>query len=150
MPRFYTYSHRCGIELREAALVPVRISQRRGAGGIEFRNLRRRQVPAERTELLAQLLFVSRTDDDRGDRRALQQPVQRNLRHGLSGFPGHLVQCIADIEDMLVRNRRTLAVGELALQPGGFRQRLSAAQLAEQPAPAGWVLAAGEKCPGGK
>lgn len=52
------------------------------------RHLLRRQVPAHRPKVLAQLVLVPRADDDRGNGRALQEPVERDLRDLLAGFPG--------------------------------------------------------------
>jgi hypothetical protein len=51
----------------EFLLVPVRVNQRYGAGGVEFPDLIGRQLPTDRTEIVAQLLFVTRADDDRCD-----------------------------------------------------------------------------------
>ena len=45
-------SDRRRVALREAALVPVRVGQRRRAGGVEPGDLLRRQAPADRAEVL--------------------------------------------------------------------------------------------------
>ena len=58
------------VALGEAALVPVGIGRRRGAGGVEPGDLLRRQVPADGAEVLAQLLLVAGADDDVRDASA--------------------------------------------------------------------------------
>src|SRR5262245_11731421 len=64
------------IPLRELSLVPVGIRRGRGAGGVQPGDLRRREIPADGAEVLAQLLLVARADDDAGDGRPLEQPVE--------------------------------------------------------------------------
>ena len=82
--------------------MPVRIRRRRRARGVERGDLSRRQVPADGPEILPQLLLVARANDERRDRWALQQPVQRDLRHGLAGLGGHDVERIDDLVERLV------------------------------------------------
>lgn len=53
------------------ALVPVGIDGLRGAGGVESRDLVLSEKPADRAEILAELLFVARAHDDADDRGAL-------------------------------------------------------------------------------
>ncbi len=69
-------------------------------------------------------------------RRPLEQPVEGDLRHGLAGLPGDLVEGVDDPVDVLVGDRRPDVGHELALEPAGLRQRLAAADLAGEPAPA--------------
>src|SRR5688572_1742547 len=76
------------IAFGEPALVPVRVWQRHLAGGVEPRHLIARQVPADGAQVLPQLFFVARADDERGNRGPLEQPVRRALRHGLGGLGG--------------------------------------------------------------
>src|SRR5215470_9817255 len=76
------------IALGEAALMPVGIGQRGRARCVQLRNLFRRQVPADGTEILAQLLLIARADDDVRDGWPLQQPVEGDLWHALTGFLG--------------------------------------------------------------
>jgi hypothetical protein len=61
------------------ALVPVRIRQRDFARGVQSRDLLLGQRPSDGAEVLAKLHLGARADDQRRDRRSLQQPVQRNL-----------------------------------------------------------------------
>src|SRR5882672_12309908 len=51
------------IALSESALMPIRIGQCRRACLVETSQLIRRQGPSKRTEVVAQLRFVARTDD---------------------------------------------------------------------------------------
>ena len=46
-------SHRRRIPLREALLMPIRISRRYRARGVQLGHLRRRKVPADRTKILS-------------------------------------------------------------------------------------------------
>ena len=64
----------------------------------------------------------------------LQQPVDGDLRHGLAGLGGDLVQRVDDPVEMLVLDRRAEARG--LVQAAALRQRLAAADLAGQAAPA--------------
>src|SRR6185295_10972374 len=129
-------SYRRRIEFGEPTLMPIWISQRGGAGGIEPGDLVRCQLPANRAQILAQLFFVARTYDDAGNTGPLQQPVQRNLRHRFAGLAGNFIQSIDHLVDLLVGNRRSLVIRELALQTGGWRQRLSSSEFSSQLAPA--------------
>ena len=76
---------RCAAQLNrqrisvEFLLVPVRVNQRHGAGGVELLDLIGRQVPTDRTEIVAQLSLVTRADNDRCDGRPLKQPIDRYL-----------------------------------------------------------------------
>ncbi len=47
---------------------------------IELRHLFAGEIPADRAEVLPELLFVARADNDAGHGGALQEPVQRELR----------------------------------------------------------------------
>jgi hypothetical protein len=53
-------------------LVEIRIGQWNRAGGVQSGNLIRSQVPANGSQILAQLFFVAHTNDDSGNGRALQ------------------------------------------------------------------------------
>src|SRR5690348_16280165 len=50
-------SDRWGVPLNVAALVPVRVRESGGAGGVEARHLLRRQGPPDRPEVLAERLL---------------------------------------------------------------------------------------------
>ena len=89
-----------------AALVPVGIAGRDVACGVEFGALFRGEVPAEGTEIVAQLLFGASADDDVSDRWALQEPVQGDLRNGLSGFFGDSIESVDRFVEMFVRDLR--------------------------------------------
>src|SRR5262245_23033167 len=66
-------SDRRRIALDEAALMPIWIRQRRRAGGVEPGDLVPRQVPADCTEVLRQLLLIPGADDERRYGRPLEQ-----------------------------------------------------------------------------
>src|SRR4029453_10945129 len=79
------------IALGEVALMPVRIDWRDSARGVEPGYLISRQVPANRAKILAQLSFIARAKNDRRKGRAVEQPVERNLRKGLASLRRDLV-----------------------------------------------------------
>ena len=54
-----------GFSLLELPLVPVGINGCLGTGGVQFRDLFRRQAPTDRSQVLTQLFFVSCTDNHR-------------------------------------------------------------------------------------
>ncbi len=60
------------------------------------------EVPANGTEILPELILVSRADDERGDRRPLKQPVQGDLRNRLAGLGGQRIEHIDDGEEIVV------------------------------------------------
>src|SRR5687767_2380386 len=77
--------HRRWAEPRKAFLAIVRkvgVGRRRCTRGIEAFHLVGVEQPADRTEIVLELRFVARADDHRGNRWALQQPVDRDLWHG--------------------------------------------------------------------
>ncbi len=116
------------------ALVPIGIGQRHLARGVELCDLVLGQGPADRAEIFAQLRLVARADDQRRDRGALQQPVERDLRDALAGLLRDLVDGIDDAIDVLVRHRRA-ELRRLG-QAAHFGLRLAAADLAGEASPA--------------
>src|ERR1700678_4543073 len=82
------------VEPRKVALVPDRIGRLDVARRIELRHLLGRQLPAHGADVLPQLPFVTRADDDVGDGRAAQQPVERDLRNRLASLLGKGVKRI--------------------------------------------------------
>ena len=90
------------VELRKAALVPDRIGRLDVARRVELRHLLGRQLPADGADVLEQLLLVTRADDDVGDGRAAQEPVQRDLRDGLAGLLGDAIERVDDSEQALL------------------------------------------------
>ena len=77
-----------GVAIGELALVPVGIGGLRFAGGVEFGDLFFGEIPADRAEILAELLLVAGAHDDVDDGGTLQEPVERDLRDRFSGFSG--------------------------------------------------------------
>jgi hypothetical protein len=88
--------------------MPVGIDGLLLAGAVEFSDLIGSQIPAFGGQILAKLLFVSSADNDRRDGRALQKPVQSNLRNGFAGLFGDRVQSVDDVVKVLVGDLRTL------------------------------------------
>ena len=86
------------VELWKAALVPDRIGGLDVARHVELRHLLRRQFPADGADVLKQLLFVTRADDDVGDGRTAQQPIERDLRNGFTRLLGESVKRVDDGE----------------------------------------------------
>src|SRR6202000_304944 len=110
---------------------------RDGASGVELRDLFRGQRPADRAEVLPQLLFIARADDDRRDRWPVQQPVQRNLRNRLARLLSHSIQSIYYLVQILILNRRPHLGG--LVQAANFGNRLPAADLAGETSPSQWT-----------
>lgn len=67
----------------------VRIRRRERADCVELRHLLRRQLPTDRAQIFTQLLLVPCADQHSRDRRSLQHPVERDLRHRLSRRGSH-------------------------------------------------------------
>ena len=91
--------------------MPVWIDRATLADRVELRDVRRVELPAEDAEVLAQLRFIARADDDARDRRSMHRPVQRDLRHGPTRLQRHLLECIDEGRlqpDALVTHRLSL------------------------------------------
>ena len=78
--------------------MPVRIDRLLLAGAVERRDMRRRERPAFRAQVLAQLLFVPGADDDGGNGGPLQEPVQCDLGNALFSFFSRLIEGIDDFD----------------------------------------------------
>src|SRR4051794_37499094 len=74
------------VSVRELPLVPVRVGGRDGARRVEPHDLFGRKAPPDGPEVLPELLLVPGADDDVRDGRPLEEPVDRDLRHGSAGF----------------------------------------------------------------
>src|SRR5580658_1291544 len=118
----------------ELPLVPVGINRLQIACFVEGSNLIRGQIPSYGIEVLPQLLFIARADDDRRDRRPLQQPIERNLGDGPTNFGGHLVEGVNDRIKIFVGHRRS-GVGD-GMESADLGQRLAAADSAGKASPA--------------
>src|ERR1700733_2567379 len=127
-------SNRRRVTLGETALMPIGIGSWPVAGSVELFHLLGRKRPADRAEIVAQLLFVAGADDDAGYGRALQQPIQGNLRDGSARFIGDVVEGIHDLVQIVVVDLWAGVAG--LVQPACLRQRLAAADLTGEPAPA--------------
>src|SRR3984957_9026394 len=122
------------VELWKAALVPDRIGGLDVARHVELRHLLRRQFPADGADVLKQLLFVTRADDDVGDGRTAQQPIERDLRNGFTRLLGESVKRVDDGEQApLVVSRPGLRNGVRTC--AGLR-RLPAPDFTRELAPA--------------
>src|SRR5262249_33553021 len=87
-------------------------------------------------QVLAELFFIPSADDHVSHTWPLEQPIERNLRNGLPGLLRHLIKSIYDLEEVFLGDRRADVRHGLALQAARFGERLAAANLACQPAPA--------------
>ena len=94
------------ISFGEAALVPIRIRKLGRAGGIEFCDLLGCQIPADCAEVGAELLLVPRANDEGRDRRAMQEPIECNLRNRLAGFFGDFVNGVDDFVEVFIGHLR--------------------------------------------
>src|ERR1700677_4882074 len=122
------------IEPRKAALVPDRIGRLDVARRVELRPLLGGQFPADGADVFEQLRFVTRADDDVGDGRTAQQPVERDLRNRLAGFLGDAIERVDDIEQAFLFVARSGFRN--GVRTGARLRRLSAPDFAGELAPA--------------
>ena len=83
---------------------------------------------------MAELFFVARADDHGGDGWPLEQPVDRDLRRGLSGFGRDLVDRVDDAVQMFLVDGWSVVGG--VVSPALRGRGLAATDLAGQPSPA--------------
>jgi hypothetical protein len=126
--------HGDGIALGELALVPVGVDGLGGACGVEFGDLFFGEVPADGTEVLAELFFVACAHDDIGYGGALEEPVERDLRNGLAGFFGDLLDRVHDFVEIFVFDLRAEFSG--FVQARNFGDGAVAADFSGDAAPA--------------
>src|SRR5262245_6210104 len=93
--------------------MPVGISAFALASDIQPFDLFLSEIPAHRSQVLAQLFLIARADDDARNRRALRDPIQCNLREGFAGFSGNRVDHIHEVIEELFGNRRAFAAALL-------------------------------------
>jgi len=86
--------------------VPVRLGGLRVTGDAEFCNVFFGDIPADRAEILAQLLFVAGAHNDVDDGGTLQEPVERDLRDGFSGFFRDFVESFYNFVQIFVHHLR--------------------------------------------
>src|SRR4029079_5155225 len=103
------------------------------AGLVEGSDLFGAQIPASGPKILPQLFLVARSDNDRGHRGALQQPVQRDLGNSVPGLLRHRIQRVDHRVQMFVSNLRPVVSG--FVKAAFFGKRLAAAQLTGEAAP---------------
>ena len=82
--------------------MPVGVGLRAFAGLVEASDVLGVERPAKRAEVLAQLRFGARADDERRHARPRQQPVERDLRYRLAGFLRDFVEHIDDTKKTLI------------------------------------------------
>ena len=116
------------------ALVPVGIDGLGVAGGVELGDLFLGEIPADGAEVLAKLFFIACADDDAGDSWPLEEPIQRDLRDGFSGFLGECLEGVHDFVEIFIFNLRAGLGG--FVQPGNFGNGASAADFSGQASPA--------------
>ena len=90
------------VAFAETGLMPIGVGFGRFAGRVELGDLLRRQMPADGVEIILELFLVTCADDDACDRRAMEQPVKRDLGHGFAGLFRDIIECIDDAEKALV------------------------------------------------
>src|SRR5690349_22118976 len=115
-------SHDRRIEPGEAFLAiigKVWIGRHGGTRGVEMPHLLRTQRPADGTEVVYELPFIACADDDRRNGRALQQPVDGDLRHALAGLRRNRLQRIENRKETRVIDRWTVVGG--LVQAAAFR-----------------------------
>ena len=103
--------------------MPVRVRVGCLAGRVQRLDLLRRQFPALGSQILSQLFFVARAHDDCRHRGPLQQPVQRDLRNGLTGFFRNFVDCIHHLVQIFIGHRRAHIRGLVQAAPSGAAGR---------------------------
>ena len=100
----------------------------------------RRLIPASRFQILIQnCSIVARADDDGGNSRAMQQPVERDLRNAPAGLPGDLINRVHHAVKIFIINGGPDIHGKLRLQAARGRQRLAAPDFSGQARPAQWT-----------
>lgn len=119
----------------EAILVPVRIGHGRFADGIQAAHLIGIEPPTESAQILPELLFIAGSDDHGSNRRPLKEPVDRNLRHGFTGFRCDLFDTIHDAIEMLFGNLGTAGGGGRIVKSTGFGHWLISTDFARESAP---------------
>ena len=103
------------------------------AGVVEFGHLFFGEIPADRTEVLAELLFVAGAHDDVDDGGTLEQPVERDLRDGFSGFFRDFVESVHNFVEIFIRHLRAVGCG--FVEARNFRNGLIAANFAGEASP---------------
>src|ERR1700730_12800845 len=99
---------RQGIALSKLPLVPVGIGGNLFAREVQSLNLFASQVPPDSAQILPQLFFIASANNDVGDRRPLQKPVQCDLRDRFSGISSNFLQRINNFVKIFVLDRRAL------------------------------------------
>src|ERR1017187_7320667 len=127
------------ISLGKYALVPIGICRWGLTGSVEFGDLFGCELPADSGKIGAGLFFVARANDECGNSRALQQPVEGDLRNGLASFPGNRVNGVNHGVEIFVGNRRAGLSVELGLQARNGRQWLTAPDFTGQSRPTQWT-----------
>ena len=89
-------------------MMPIGIDGLLFAGAVECGDLIGAQIPAFGGEILAELLFVAGSDDDRRNGGALQEPVQGDLRDGFACLFRDGVEGVDNLVEIFVGDLRTL------------------------------------------
>ena len=99
------------ITLDELLLVPVGINPLHFTGLVEFGDLFWSQIPSLCRKVLAQLFLVTCADDNGRHSRALEEPVECDLRNCFSGLFGDFIESVDHVVKMLFGNWRPLFGG---------------------------------------
>lgn len=133
---FLRRGYRAWIALAETGLVPIGISCRAFAGLVQLCNLSGCETPTDGAQILPKLFLVARANDERRDGGTLEQPVQCDLRDGLAGFVGDVIDDIHDFEQIFVVNLWTDLAGGLMIEAADLRFGRAAPKFSREPAPA--------------
>jgi hypothetical protein len=117
--RFLRDAHRKGVALGKPGLMPIRVCERHHARVVEPADLIARERPADGAEIVRELRFVARTDDDVRDRGPREQPVERDLRDRLAGFGRDVIERIDDAIEILLGDGGPISAVVCSRLPGG-------------------------------
>src|SRR5580693_7780366 len=114
--------------------MPVGVDGGDFAGLVELRDLLSCEVPARSGQVLTELLFVARANNDRRHGWALQKPVQCDLGEGLARLLRNCIERVDYFVQVFVRDLR--AHLRSFVEAADLGQRLVAADFAGKTAPA--------------
>ncbi len=72
------------------------------ANNVQLRHLLGGKSPADCAEVISKLRFVSRADHNVANGRTIEEPVERDLRDGLTRLLRNFVEHIDDLVEILV------------------------------------------------
>ncbi len=115
--------------------MPVRVGEGYAARLIEPCDLLSREIPANRTEILAKLFFIPCADDYGRHSRTLEKPIQRDLRNRLPRFRGNCIDRIDNPEQIFIRHLWPRVTRDFSLQTRNCRRRCTPSKFAGKSPP---------------